>query len=192
LEATPDLLQMAAEADAVCFGSLAQREATSRDAIRKLVAATPTGALRVFDVNLRGNHFSAEILHDSLTLANVCKLSDSELPVMAGLLGLHGETQGQIRGLLAQYGLRLVVYTRGGSGSVLADGSEWHDHPGIPTDVKDTIGAGDSFTCAVVVGMLKGWSLERISENASRLAAFVCSQDGAVPELPQSLRERFL
>jgi len=191
IEVTPELVRLAAAADAICFGSLGQRSAASREAIRQLVAATPAHALRVFDVNLRQDYFDAEGIAASLDLANVCKLSDSELPVVAGLLGLAGDTRAQIEGLIARHELRLVAYTRGAQGSVLTDGNEWCECQGLPTVVKDTIGAGDSFTCAVAMGRLQGWPLERISATANQIAAFVCSRDGAVPELPPALRESF-
>lgn len=191
LAAPPELLELAAKADAVCFGSLGQRLAGSREAVRKLVAATPPGALRVFDVNLRQRFYDREVIDSSLELANVCKLSDSELPVIAGLLGLTGDVRGQIGTLLSRYRLRAVVYTRGADGSLLTDGTVWSDHPGVPAEVRDTVGAGDSFTCAVTLGLLLDWSLAAISEAASEIAAYVCSQDGAVPPLPPRLRERF-
>jgi fructokinase len=191
LGTTPGLLDLAASADAVCFGSLGQRSAGSRAAIRKLVAATPPGALRVFDVNLRQRFYDREVIDSSLELANVCKLSDSELPLITGLLGLTGDVRGQLATLLSRYRLRAVVYTRGADGSLLTDGTVWSDHPGVPTEVRDTVGAGDSFTCAVTLGLLQGWPLAAISETASGIAAYVCSQDGAVPPLPPHFRERF-
>ncbi len=191
LAVTPALIRLAAVANAICFGSLGQRSASSRDAIRQLVAATPTAALRVFDVNLREDFFTSETLDESLKLANLCKLSDAELPIIATMLGLSGDVRGQLRELAGRYGLKLVAYTRGDSGSVLTDGSHWCEHAGFPTEVRDTIGAGDSFTCAVVMGLLQGWPLERISESANAIAAFVCSRDGAVPELPRDLRDPF-
>jgi fructokinase len=191
LVATPDMLRMVRSADAICFGSLGQRSASSRAAIRKLVAATSADALRVFDVNLREEFFTSEILDDSLALATVCKLSDAELPVIAEMLGLKGDVGSRLEELRRRYDLRLVVYTRGADGSLIHDGHEWCDQPGLPAKVRDTIGAGDSFTCAVVMGLLQGWSLEKVSRAANEIAAHVCSCDGAVPELPQSLRERF-
>lgn len=191
MEATPELLAMAASADAVCFGTLGQRSAASREAIRKLVATTPAAALRVFDVNLRQHYFDRGIIESSLALANVCKLSDSELPVVAGLLDLTGDVRDQLAALVSRYGLRAAVYTRGADGSLLTDGSDWSDHPGAPTVVRDTVGAGDSFTCAVTLGLLLGWPLDEISATASEIAAFVCSRDGAVPPLPPVFRERF-
>ncbi len=191
LAATPGHMRLAADADAICFGSLGQRSVSSRDAIRRLVSATPAAALRVFDVNLRGDFFTPETIGESLKLANLCKLSDAELPAIAAMLGLGGDTRGQLRELAARHGLDLIAYTRGSSGSVLTDGSQWCEHAGFPSEVRDTIGAGDSFTCAVVMGLLQGWPLERISESANAIAAFVCSRDGAVPELPCELRAPF-
>lgn len=191
LQANPDQIRMIRTADAICFGSLGQRSAASRAAIRKLVAAAHPGALLVFDVNLRGDYFTSEILDDSLALANICKLSDAELPRIAELLGLTGSIPSQLETLLDSYGLKLVVYTRGAGGSLLYNGREWSEHPGLATQVCDTIGAGDSFTAAVTMGLLHGWSLPSISHTANEIAAHVCSCDGAVPPLPQALRDRF-
>ena len=191
LSVSPQLIRMAAGADAICFGSLGQRGVSSRDAIRELVAAAPAEALKVFDVNLRGDFFTPEMIDESLTLANLCKLSDAELPVIAAMLGLGGDIRCQLRELAVRYGLKLIAYTRGSSGSILTDGSHWCEHSGFPTEVRDTIGAGDSFTCAMVMGLLQGLPLERISERANSIAAFVCSREGAVPELPDDLRDPF-
>lgn len=192
LKSRPQLLQLAAQADAICFGSLGQRSEVSRHTIRQIVAATPEHALRVFDVNLRQSYYNASILHDSLELANICKLSDAELPVIADLLGLEGDLCTQLDQLVRRYHLRLVVFTRGGNGSILTDGGEWSDHPGLPAEVKDTIGAGDSFTAATTMGMLLKWPLRKISHTANQVAAYVCSQHGAVPDLPDELVKRYL
>lgn len=191
LKSSPQLLQLALQADAICFGTLGQRSEISRQTIRQIIAATPASALRVFDVNLRQSYYNAAILHDSLELANLCKLSDAELPEIADLLGLEGDICTQLDQLVQRYQLRLVVFTRGGNGSILTDGKEWSDHPGLPAEVRDTIGAGDSFTAATTVGLLLGWPLPKISELANQVAAYVCSQHGAVPELPQDLRNLF-
>jgi fructokinase len=58
--------------------------------------------------------------------------------------------------------------------------------------VVDTVGAGDSFTAAVALGMLAGWPMDEIHRGASEVAAFVCSQPGGTPELPEQLRAPFL
>lgn len=185
------LKRMAAKADALCFGTLGQRCEPSRAAIRKLVAATPQSALRIFDVNLRQDFYSGELIHESLELANVMKLSDGELPIISDLLGLNGTVRDQLETLLERYNLRMVAFTRGSNGSVLWDGSYWCENPGLTTNVRDTIGAGDSFTTAVALGMLHGWPIEQISANANEVAAYVCSCVGAIPPMPESLRLRF-
>ncbi|MCB1133886.1 MAG: carbohydrate kinase, partial [Verrucomicrobiae bacterium] len=136
LEATLVLRMLVASTDAVCFGSLGQRSASARDAIRELVKAAPDRALKVFDVNLRGDFFSAELLDESLRLANVCKLSDVELPVIAGMFGIAGNVRDQLEALRERYDLRLVAYTRGCEGSVLLDAREWCEHPGFETTVR--------------------------------------------------------
>lgn len=169
-------------ADAVCFGSLAQRAAKSRESIRQMVAATRADAWRVFDVNLRQSFYSGEVIEQSLAFANVLKLNDAELPVLEQMFALRG-----IEAIATRFDLRAVALTRGGEGSVLwADGARV-EHPGVPTTVRDTIGAGDSFTAALTLGLLAGRPLDRILDHASRVAAYVCSQSGATPPLPPEI-----
>jgi fructokinase len=193
LESSPELFRMVENASAVCFGTLGQRSEASRDAIRAIVARAAPDALRVLDVNLRQNYFSPELLHESLLAANVVKLNDEELRKVSPMLGLPGETpQEQLAALLERYGLRLAACTRGGEGSLLYDGRSCCGHPGLETCVTDTIGAGDSFTAALTLGLLKGWPLVQISETANAVAAHVCSCTGATPPMPESLAALFL
>jgi fructokinase len=180
-----------ASADAVCFGSLAQRSEPSRTTILSLVAAAPVKALRIFDINLRQHYYTRDVIEKSLALANVLKVNDTELPRLGEMFGLTGDTRTQIQQLAERHSLRAVVFTRGGRGSLLFDDGRWSDHPGIATKVVDTIGAGDSFTAAMTLGLLAGWELDRVDEHANRVAAFVCSSAGATPPLPQTLRGLF-
>ena len=181
----------AVSADAVCFGSLGQRSERSRVAIQSLVAAAPPNALRVFDINLRQDFFSSRVINGSLAFANVLKVNEIELPRLAEMFDLTGDKRSQIRQLADRNRLRAVAYTRGGRGSLLFSEGRWSDHPGAGTNVVDTIGAGDSFTAAMTLGLLAGWDLDRINDNANRVAAFVCSRAGATPELPERLRSLF-
>ena len=181
-----------AAADAVCFGSLAQRSEPSRSTIRSLVAAAPTSGLRIFDINLRQHYYSPEVNEESLALANVLKVNDAELPRLAAMFNLSGDERSQISQLAERHRLRVVAYTRGGRGSLLFSEGRWSDHPGTGTNVVDTIGAGDSFTAAMTIGLLAGWDLDRINENANLIASFVCSRAGATPELPERLSALFL
>ena len=191
LVSDPALTMTLCGADAVCFGTLAQRCEPSRSAIRELVAHAPKSAVRVYDVNLRQDFYSLEILDASFRLANVVKLNETELPVVGHLLGMHGTPRQQIAALQHRYDLRLVAWTRGSQGSLLHDGTDWRDHPGLPTEVKDTIGAGDSFTAAITLGLLAGWDIEKLSNLANEVAAYVCSCAGATPPMPERLREHF-
>jgi len=184
---TDDLETLAAEAGAVCFGSLAQRGDATRKTIQRFLAAVPDAALRIFDVNLRQDFYSREILETSLGLANVVKLSDEELPVLAEMFGFSGEAEAQARQLLERFALRHVAYTRGANGSLLVGPAITSDCPGVDTHVVDTVGAGDSFTAALCVGLLHGLPLDDIHVWANRVAAFVCSQRGATPSLPAEL-----
>ena len=90
--------------------------------------------------------------------------------------------------MVERYRLRLAVLTRGRNGSLLIAPGEVSDHPGFPAEIVDTIGAGDSFTAATVLGVLAGRSLDDINRHANRVAAFVCGCKGAMVELPRSLR----
>lgn len=191
LVSAPDLECLFTAADAVCFGTLAQRSPVSAGVIRELVALTGPGALRVFDVNLRQDFFSAAVVNTSLELADVLKLNDAELPRIAEMTGISGSVRECLARLVDRFDLKLVAYTRGADGSILHDGDGWSEHPGLAVKVSDTIGAGDSFTAAVTMGLLKGWPIGRISEAANEVATHVCSQCGAVPSLPDAILARF-
>jgi len=183
--------KLAGEADAVVFGSLAQRDPRSREGIGSFLCALRPGCLKVFDINLRPPFISAPVIIDSLELADVLKLNDAELPVLAEILGLAGNETDRLRALRKRFDLDLVVYTRGEQGSRLLSAAGDESHPGCPANVVDTVGAGDAFTAAVTVGCLRGLELTRLQELANRVAAFVCSQAGAVPLLPKELADAF-
>ena len=177
-----------ARADAVCFGSLAQRNEISRATIRSLVASTRYDALRVFDANLRQNFFSLEVIESSLQLANVLKINDEELPVLARFLDLRGRPEEQLAGLAQRFDLQVVALTRGVRGSLFYSRGNYSEAPGLPISVVDTIGAGDSFTAMLVMGLLAGWNLDEINRRANEVAAYVVSQPGATPKLPEYFR----
>jgi fructokinase len=182
-----NLRNFAARADAACFGSLAQRNSASREAIHAFLDAMRPEALRIFDINLRQDFYNREIIESSLRRANILKLSDEELPVLAAMFDLPGDASAQLHRLRELFDLRLVAYTRGGSGSLLLNASETSDHPGLPTEVIDTVGAGDSFTATLCTGLLQNLPLAEINTRANRVAAFVCSQAGATPTLPRHI-----
>jgi fructokinase len=188
IEADARAMSCAASADAVCFGSLAQRAEPARSSIRSLVEAAPPGALRIFDVNLRAPFVDRDVIERSLGLANALKLNDLELPALAAMFGLPSDTRAAMSAIAHRFGLSLVALTRGPVGSLLLADGAWSDHPGVPVDVSDTIGAGDAFTATLVVGRLAGRPLDAINRHANEVAAFVCSHPGGTPVLPDTLK----
>jgi fructokinase len=191
---TDEAVAVARRAHAICFGSLAQRCQASRHTIQYLVAATPPDALRVFDINMRQQFYSRDVVEKSFRLANVLKLNDDELPRLADMFRLTGSTEDQIGQLAQTFSLRLVALTRGPNGSLLyqKDNGEvrWSDCPSRPVKVIDTVGAGDSFTAALVLGLLRKMDLDEINTVANEVARYVCSQPGATPALPIKFARR--
>ena len=182
LDWTLDWQRLAGKADAVCFGSLAQRSPASRATIRKFLAATPATTLKVFDVNLRQSYYSAEVLAESMKLADIVKLNDDELPKVMALGKLaHKDELASARKLIEQYRLRVVCITRGGRGSLLVDGKSSSEHRGFRVHVADTVGSGDAFTAGLVHEYLHGGSLDLMNEVANLVGAWVASEVGAMP-----------
>jgi len=191
LAVTSSALEAIREADAICFGSLGQRGEIARASIQRLVTAASAETLRVFDINLRQKYFSREVIEQSLRLANVLKLNDGELPFLATLFELSGSTKKQIENLAQKFGLQLVALTRGPAGSLLYQTGLWSDCPSVPIKIVDTVGAGDSFTAALVLGLLQKMELSEINVLADEVARHVCSCVGATPPLPKNICDRF-
>lgn len=191
LQVAPGALSIAAAADAVCFGTLAQRGPISQQTIRTLVSASASDALRILDVNLRHSYYSREILEASLSLANVLKVNDEELPVLAAMFALSGDLHAQMAQLAERWQLRAIAVTRGGRGSVLRTEHDVSEHAGLAVNVMDTIGAGDAFTAAMAIGLLAGWSLPDVNARANAVAACVAGSVGGMPALPASIRNQF-
>ena len=184
---TDGLGDIAARADAVCFGTLAQRSPVSRATIGSFLDATRPDCLRVLDLNLRQSYFSRETVHGLLERATVLKLNDEELGTVSRMLALPGSESQALAGLLEAYPLTVIALTKGPSGSRLFGRGVDIIHPGHPVETADTVGAGDAFSAALVTGMMrhKGW--DEIGERANRIAGYVCSRKGAWPELPAEL-----
>ena len=183
-----DSIKALSRADAICFGSLAQRSPVSRNSIRQALELSKPDALRVFDINLRQHYYSAELIEQSLQLANVFKINDEELVVLANLFGLSGSDESIAQQLMNRYALKLLAVTRGAKNSSLYTATEQSDIDTPRVNVADTIGAGDSFTATLCMGMLQGKSLSDLHQHAVQVSAFVCSQAGAMPVLPEGLR----
>lgn len=202
---SPALKQLATSASAICFGTLAQRHAVSRETIRPFIAAATPDCIRVCDLNLRKPFCTTEVLQWCLAHADVIKVSDEELPEVGHLLGnaniaaslpsedgdpLTRAAENAANALLQLAPeCRMIAITLGPHGSLLADRLGAHRHQGIRVKVVDTIGAGDAFTAGMVHAFMRRTSLAQISEVANLCGSYVASQPGATPKLPPSLLE---
>ena len=176
-------------ADAVYFGTLGQRGAQSRETIRRaLDVAAGAGVARVLDVNLRAPFYDDALIRESVKQASILKLSDDELAEVCSACGIDpaGPPQASLSRLMREFGLDLVVMTRGAQGALLVLPDRSVAQPGIPTTVRDTVGAGDSFAASFLIGLLRGDAHEASLKSACELAAGVCAQMGAVPDPPRA------
>lgn len=190
---TPELEALARETRAVCFGSLAQRHAVSRATIGSFLDAMPDGGeqYRIFDINLRQGFHTPEVLCESLRRCNILKINDEELDTVSRMFGYPDiEQQDKCWILLAKYDLRMLILTCGIDGSyVFTPGRvSFVETPRV--EVADTVGAGDSFTAAFLSALLAGRSVGEAHRLAVDVSAYVCSQHGAMPRLPERFVEQ--
>ena len=177
---TPEMEVLASRADAVCFGSLVQRM-NSRRSVLGFVRAMRPDALKVFDINLRQHYYSREVIEESLKLSDILKINDEEIRTVADMFGLGDDDVAACRSLIASYGLRLVILTKGADGSEVITADEVIPQSVGHVDVIDTVGAGDAFTAAFVVAYLRGETLAQAQRLATETASYVCSCKGAMP-----------
>ena len=186
---TNEMADIAKSARAVCFGSLAQRNSVSRENIRKFLADTPADCLKICDINLRQQFYSKEVLEDSFKLCNILKINDEELVVVNRMFGYDGLDMRQTCEKMVQdYGLKMLVLTCGTNGSYVFtdDGlTSFQDTPKV--EVADTVGAGDSFTGSFCACIINGKPVQEAHKTAVAVSAFVCTQNGAMPVIPETL-----
>ncbi|UKI30773.1 MAG: PfkB family carbohydrate kinase [Lentisphaeria bacterium] len=182
---TPALAELAPTFDAVCFGTRAEKR--FGETIRTFLRHTREDALRVFDLNLRAPFYNREVVLETLQLANILKLNDEELPILAGFFGVKPE---EVIPRLLAGNIELVALSLGPEGAELHRRGECSRAPaGELEKMVDSVGAGDSFTATLIAGLLRGLPLDRINRHGNRVASYVCSQHGATPALPDSLKE---
>lgn len=189
---TSQLESLAKRTQAVCFGSLAQRNVVSRETINRFLDAMPQteDSLVVFDVNLRQGFYNKEILCNSMKRCNILKINDEELVTVSRMFGYPDiDLQDKCWILLGKYNLKMLILTCGINGSYVFTPGNVSFQPTPKVDVADTVGAGDSFTAAFIASILKGKSVAEAHSIAVRTSAFVCTKDGAMPVLPSDLTD---
>ena len=183
---TDEMCELAAQTQVVCFGSLAQRSDLSRSTIYRFIKAMPktSEVLIVFDINLRQQFYTSEIIQTSLSLCNVLKINDDELKEVSKLFNLSADTMEEAcRQLIAEYGLKLVILTCGEQGSYVITDQTTSFIATPKVEVVDTVGAGDAFTAAFIAGILKGETISEAHKLAVEVSAYICTQAGAMPKL---------
>lgn len=187
---TPQLQTAAKGCTAVCFGSLAQRNEASRNTIYRFLDAMPEaeGHYRIFDINLRQDFYSKEIIQESIQRCNILKINDDELVTVSQLFGYPNMAlENKCRLLISKYNLKMLVLTCGTDGSYVFAPNDMSFIETQKVKVADTVGAGDSFTAAFLASLLNGKSIRKAHECAVKVSAYVCTQNGAMPALPSEL-----
>lgn len=185
---TEKMNKLACETRAVCFGSLAQRHSVSRETIHLFLDSVPEGTLKIFDINLRQHFYSKDLIDYSLKRCNILKINEEEILLLSQLFDWWGKADMDIcKRLLQNYSLDMIVLTKGTNGSCVVTPYEISSKPTPIVEVADTVGAGDAFTAGFVAGILKGKSISEAHELAVEISAYVCTQHGAMPTLPQSI-----
>ena len=187
---TSELEEVARNCRAVCFGSLAQRNIVSRTTINKFLDTMPDGdgRLKIFDINLRQNFYTKDVLMESLKRCNVLKINDEELVLIGRMFDYPGlDMSNKCWLILGKYNLDMLVLTCGVNGSYVFTPGNVSSQETPRVDVVDTVGAGDSFTAAFCSGILRGMSVADAHALAVKVSAYVCTQSGAMPVLPNEL-----
>ena len=186
---TDEMREIARDARAVCWGSLAQRNDVSRNTIHDFVKLTPDNCLRIFDINLRQNFFTKEIIQESLKLCNVLKINDEELFAIGRMFGYPGlDIENRCWLILGKYNLDMLVLTCGVNGSYVFTPGAMSFQQTPKVKVADTVGAGDSFTGTFCASILDGMSVAEAHRRAVKVSAYVCTQKGAMPILPEECK----
>ena len=184
---TDEILETAGKLDLVCFGSLAQRGETTRRTLMAILDAMKKDSVRVFDVNLRRDYYSAEIIEESLKRTDIFKCNEDELPILGSLAKLETISADSYWEYLKKRGICCFIFTEGASQSTVYLNDEKSVLPTPKVEAVDTVGAGDSFTATLVSQLMQGKSVREAHRLAVKIAAFVCTRTGAMPELPEEI-----
>lgn len=186
---TNEIESVARSCRAVCFGSLAQRNAVSRNTIRKFIESTPSGCIRIFDINLRQNFYTSNVIHDSLEHCNILKINDEEIMLVSGMFNYDSSNiENVCRTIMEDFSLEMVILTCGTKGSYIFTKDDVSFMPTPKVNVADTVGAGDSFTGSFCAAILRGLPVAEAHKKAVEVSAYVCTQNGAMPEIPESMK----
>ena len=174
------LLNKMEESDYLVFGTLAQRNPISQKTIAQL---RELGKINIYDVNLRPPFNNIDVIEKSLESADIVKMNEDELKQLAAWFKLSDKFEKSITDLADKFNCSTVCITKGNKGSVILRNNKLTHQEGFKVEVKDTIGAGDSFLAALIHGILKEQTNGEILKYSNAVGAYVASKKGAIPEL---------
>jgi fructokinase len=173
-----DVINHAKSADAIVFGTLAQRTETTRNTIMQIGKAD---CLKVLDLNFRFPHVTRHIAEQSLKMADMVKMNHEELEHLQAWFGLSGDFKEAVFQISETFSISTICVTKGAEGAVLWADGEFSERKGCNVTVADTVGSGDAFLAVIVSGTLAGLPPEKLLDYSNRLGAFVATQQGATP-----------
>ncbi len=187
---TEEMEEVARNCRAVCFGSLAQRNVVSRENIHRFLDMTPDDCVKIFDINLRQQFYTKEVIQESMRRCNILKINDEELVIIGRMFGYPGlDIENKCWLILGKYDLDMLVLTCGTNGSYVFTPGQMSFQETPKVTVADTVGAGDSFTGSFCAAILNGKPVAEAHKKAVEVSAYVCTQNGAMPILPESLKQ---
>lgn len=187
IEFSPLVEELAKRTSAVCFGTLAQRNDVTRNTFLNFFKSMPSNSLKIYDVNLRLDYYSKEIIEESLIVADILKINEDELNILCDIFNVIGVEADRCEKLISLFSIDIVILTKGSEGSNIFSKLN-HSFLTTPkVKVEDTVGAGDAFTAAFVASYLNGESIETAHRQAVNLAAYVCTKKGAMPPYDYSV-----
>lgn len=175
---------LSAAPELIYFGTLAQRNEVSFNALNKILQKVQSR--RILDINLREPWYTVETIQQSLSHAELVKMSEDELEVIARLLNIsESNADAQAAAMIKQFSLQQLIVTCGAEGvwQLDADGNK-RVQQGGSVELVDTVGAGDAFTAVFITGTLRGWSSAETLSRANAFAAAICGVRGAIPAEP--------
>ena len=177
------LSELVETAEVFVFGSLAARQAPSRETLYRLLQQAK---LKVFDVNLRPPHYSRDVVTYLLKQADVVKLNHHELAEIMDWFGVSSDEETALRWLAERFQLKAVCVTKGANGAILWVEQQLYRSPGIVVQVQDTIGSGDAFLAALLRGWLAGQLPADYLAFACAAGSLVASYQGATPAISEA------
>lgn len=187
ISADENLLRRVSEAGMIVFGTLACREETSRETLRRLLKSAP---LRVLDINMRPGATSIEITEELLLSADIVKANSSELEILKGWFSLPDDDMKAAESISNRFSCKTICVSMGADGGSMWHEGRWVRHRGYKVTVLSSVGAGDAFLAGLLSSLSEGKSDEEILATANLFGAYTVTRMEAAPEFDEDELDR--